>query len=361
MPDHPLYVTSFRGIGPVTLRELRRFIGVDASATSHHSLRDYDITRFTSDRVEDLDGLRTTEDVFYEIGLADLTGHRADAARVADIVVAGAIENAIGCKRSLTPKARPGHPTFRVIVQAEDAPWRTYRRDKLEEAAVQAITGRYRKWKRVEDNSHIEIWIQLIGREALVGVRLTDRRMRHRDYKTANLPGSLRPTIAAAAVQLSKPTNTDVFLDPSCGAGTIMIERALECPYQMLMGGDIREEAVQAAHENFGNRHKPWDIRVWDATSLPLEDGSVNRIVNNPPWGKQIQTGQDLPEYYKRSLSEIQRVLLPWGRSVFLTSEWRQLNNALERCPALRVDEHIRDISVMGRKADLFCLIRTNK
>ena len=360
MAGSPIYVTSFKGLGVLTIRELRQRLQVDRDQAITSTVRDYDITRFTVDNMDRLGSLRTTEDVFYELGLTDLTGQRDDEQRVEDLVAAAPIEQAITCKRGLTPKAGSGRPTFRVIVQAEDATWRTYRRERLEEAAARAISIRYRKWRRVEDDSHLEIWVHILDRSALVGLRMTDRTMRHRDYKVANLPGSLRPTIAASAVLLSKPTDTDTFLDPSCGAGTILLERALDRPHRMLLGGDIRKVAVTATLENFGNKHRPWEIKTWDATSLPLDDASVTRVVTNPPWGHQTSAGRSLPEYYKQSLREIERVLSPWGRAVLLTSEWRAMQESLKICKALKIDERIRGISVMGRKADLYSLIRTD-
>ncbi|MBS14344.1 MAG: RNA methyltransferase [Gemmatimonadetes bacterium] len=360
MASHPFYTTSFKGIGPLTARELHSQANIPGEGLETGSVRYYDILRFAHERSDRLGGLRTTEDVFYEIGETELTGHRADAERIQDIITAGPIEPAISCRRTLTPKSRPGRPTYRVIVQAEDAPWRSYRRERLEAAAAQAIGSRYRKWRRVDDDSQIEFWIQVIDKTALIGLRLTDRSMRHREYKVANLPGSLRPTIAAAAVLLSKPTHEDIVLDPSCGAGTLLVERALHGPHQMLYGGDIREEAVSAVRSNFGNKHKPWEIRTWDATRLPLDEGSVTRVITNPPWGRQISAGQEVTGYYKQSLMEIERVLAPWGRAVILTSEWRAMRAGLKGASRLKVDEQIKDISVLGRKADLFSLIRTD-
>jgi tRNA (guanine6-N2)-methyltransferase len=362
MAQHKFYVTSFKGVGILTLRELKSRLDIEKSTIESGVVRDYDINRFArdlaGDQAEELGTLRTTEDVFYELGTVRLTGERTDEALVEELMRVAPIEQAISCKRNLTPKARPGAPTFRVIVQAEDAKWRHYRRERLEEAAAIGIGRRYRKWRRVDNDSSVEVWVQVIDQTALVGLRLTDRTMRHRTYKTATLPGSLRPTIAAAAVLLSKPTDGDIFLDPNCGAGTILMERALDRPYERLLGGDINPEAVAATRENFGNRHKPWTFDSWDAASLPLEDGSISRVVTNPPWGRQISAGDNLPAYYKQFMKEIVRVLVPWGRAVILTSERRALRDTLAAHPALKIDEQIKGILVMGRKADLFSLIR---
>jgi tRNA (guanine6-N2)-methyltransferase len=333
MAQHKFYVTSFKGVGILTLRELKSRLDIEKSAIETGIVRDYDIARFSrdlsGDQAEELGTLRTTEDVFYELGTVRLTGERTDEALVEELMRVAPIEQAVSCKRALTPKARPGAPTFRVIVQAEDAEWRHYRRERLEEAAAVGIGRRYRKWRRVDDDSAIEVWVQVIDQTALIGL-------------------------------LSKPTDGDIFLDPNCGAGTILMERALDRPYERLLGGDINPEAVAATRENFGKRHKPWTFDKWDAASLPLEDGSVNRVVTNPPWGRQISAGDNLPAYYKQFIKEIVRVLVPWGRAVILTSERRAMREALAAHPALKIDEQIKGIMVMGRKADLFCLIRTD-
>jgi len=160
-------------------------------------------------------------------------------------------------------------------------------------------------------------------------------------------------------VLVSKPTDADVFLDPCCGAGTILLERALNRPCQILLGGDISREAINATLENFGSKHKPCEFKKWDATSLPLDDGSVNRVVTNPPWGRQISAGASVSIFYKKFLQETQRVLAPWGKAVILTSERRAMRDGLKACDALKIDDQIEAISVMGRRADLFCLVRT--
>jgi tRNA (guanine6-N2)-methyltransferase len=69
-------------------------------------------------------------------------------------------------------------------------------------------------------------------------------------------------------VLLSEPQKDDVFLDPMCGARTILIERALWGRYKLLLGGDIRSLAVEIALSNIGNKHKPIEIHQWNATEL---------------------------------------------------------------------------------------------
>ncbi|MEJ7653273.1 MAG: methyltransferase domain-containing protein [Chloroflexia bacterium] len=172
--------------------------------------------------------------------------------------------------------------TYRVIARAEGE--RAYKRSEAGKAVEQGLRARLGKnWKVVEDDAQVEVWVTLIGPEAIIGVRLTDRSQRHRDRNT-NLPASLRPTVAAAMVRLTQPQDDDVFLDPFCGTGTMLIERGEAGRHKLILGSDVSEEALNAAAANIGERHKPLELNNWDATHLPLEDGSVNAIATNPPF-----------------------------------------------------------------------------
>ena len=350
------YTTSFKGIGQITVRELRYRYHTDIRKILTSKVRDYDLTRFNTDLpVTEFLHLGSIEDLFSELLIHPLTGDKKDLQDLQPVVQASPIESALNLHRQTIHKSRRKRPTYRVIVQADNASWRHYRRNDLQHAVEQAIAGRFPRWKVVPDDSDLEFWVQQTGKQALIGLRLTDRTMRHRTYKIANMPASLRPTIARALVQLTNPEDHDVFLDPMCGAGTVLIERALSGRYTRLHGGDIDEDAVRHTLENFGNRHKPRDIRHWDARELPLETDSVDKIATNPPWGRQIGSQADLRILYKSALQEMDRVLKSGGIVVLLTSEWNLLKQTLEQTH-LVLSEHIKDIAVLGRRADLFVL-----
>jgi len=220
------------------------------------------------------------------------------------------------------------------------------------------ISGHYRRWHRVADDADVEFWVQMADRRAQIGLRLTDRRMRHRDYKVANLPGSLRPTIARALALVTRTDPDDVFLDPLCGAGTILVERALAGRHRLLLGGDIRSGSATATRENFGSRHRPWAVHRWDTARLPLGAATVDKVATNLPWGRQMGTPETVPALYALVLGEVARVLRPWGRAAILTSEWDTLKSALRTVPGLVPLEQYRDIAVLGRRADIFVLQR---
>jgi tRNA (guanine6-N2)-methyltransferase len=119
-------------------------------------------------------------------------------------------------------------------------------------------------------------------------------------------------------------------LDPMCGAGTLLIERAEAGRYGQLYGGDLDPEAVGAALTNVGRRYKPIELQEWDARRLPLDDGSVNAVLCNLPFGKRIATPKELRALYPALIAEWARVLAPGGRMVLLTSETGLLAQSLK-------------------------------
>jgi tRNA G10 N-methylase Trm11 len=166
------------------------------------------------------------------------------------------------------------------------------------------------------------------------------------------LPASLKPTVARALVSLSEPRPRDVVLDPMCGAGTILRERADAGRARAILGGDTDPEAAQAARTNAG---RSASVARWDATRLPLPDRSVDAVVCNPPYGRRLGEVRGLDRLYARSTREMARVLRPDGRCVLLTGEPDVLFRALS--PALRVVSK-RRILVRGLPVVAFVMVR---
>lgn len=345
-----LYTTSFKGIGQVTVRELRFYFGDRLSNIRTSRVRDYDLVQFNwrGDPIA-LRQLGTVEDVFFCLADIPLTGKRDDLTAIADLPD---LTPALHLHKRFNGLPK-GRTKYRAVVQAAMQPWQSYRRSQMQNVFERAIRHRFPKWRLVPDNADLEFWLQQTGRHIRLGLRLTDRTTRHRTYKNANRPGSLRPTIARALALLTRPEDHDIFLDPMCGAGTIAIERALAGRYALIRGGDIDERAVADALENFGNRHKPRDIFHWDARRMPLPDRSVDKVATNPPWGRQIGSRSELHALYGAALAEIDRVLRPNGLVAILTSEWNALKTALAPTDLTTI-EHLKNIAVLGRRADIF-------
>ena len=120
------------------------------------------------------------------------------------------------------------------------------------------------------------------------------------------------------------------LLDPCCGAGTILVEAALGGA--AAMGGDSDPAAVAAAQANAAAAGVSAAIRQWDAQALPIADASIDRLVSNLPWGCQVAVDTALATFYRRTCSEMRRVLAPGGRIALLTSTPHLLDLRDVRC-----------------------------
>lgn len=354
---------TLRGMGQIARQELG--LKLNAEVTEYPT-RNFDLLQFEyAGSANDLFKLGTVEDIFVMLSKFSLGGQHGDllAIRAQITEQKAAIAQALALHKTTqqhrNKRKQTARPTFRAIAQAEDAVWRTYRRVDMQKIAEKALAESFPRWKLVEDDADIEFWVLQTGRKLFITLRLSDILLRQRSYKQQTLPASLRPTIAQAMVLLSNPGPDDVFLDPMCGAGTILLERAHAGRYQKLLGGDIRPEAVEATLANFGNKHKPWQIELWDAGQLPLPDASVNKIVTNPPWGKQIGEKTQLKPLYTKVCAEIQRLLVTGGQAVILTSEPDLIRQSLKNTPQLQLVASYKNISVLGQNCTILVLKKT--
>ncbi len=312
------------------------------------------MTIFFAPAAGKLGAIRTAEDLFglcgYRAGLgassAALDKIRA-AAREAPLV-----EAALAARVKLSPGTRAGRRLkFRVI--ARMAGEHEYRRVDFQRAVERGILERGdHTWRLEEEDADAEFWASMIDAEFFLTVRLSDDRMRHRDYKAAHRPASLRASSAAALAWLSQPREDDVVLDPFCGAGTILIERAHLGRYAMLLGSDRDQAALAAARINVGARFKPIQLENWDAGAIPLGDASVSKIVTNLPWGLRYGSHGENRKLYPQWIREFTRVLKRGGVMVMLTAEWR-LMRELERTGKIAPSRIIR-VSVLGRPAAIY-------
>lgn len=156
----------------------------------------------------------------------------------------------------------------------------------------------------------------------IFSLRLTDAKFRFRNQTRRFSRASLLPTVAHAMVWLSDPKSTDIFVDPCCGSGTILSERATY-PANQIVGGDISGVVTKVAKSNLDDLKVK--INVWDARELPFSNGYVDKIVTNLPFGRQISPDEGLELFNHHIMNEICRILKPSGRAVILSDSVNQL------------------------------------
>lgn len=342
------YATVHPGLEPVAADEITRDLGGEVKKAEKG------VVVFRVKEVgPELLKLRTVEDVFLLAWGTDSLTYKADdlkqierwTARDSDWKHLLSLHHAIRPK----PKAKPA---YRLVTQMGGT--HAYRRSDAGKALSKGLAGVFpASWKPGYENASVEVWLTIRGATAACGLRLSDKTMRHRPYKVEHLPASLRPTMAAALIRLAGAGPGHIVLDPMCGAGTIMAEqielsKQRRAGHVAVWGGDNEMTMLRATASNL-QRVGPALLAHWDVTRLPLATASVDRVVTNPPFGKQMASPDEIGPLYRAAVRECDRVLKPGGRAVFLVMEANALRDAVK--PLRWQPTRQLDVEVLGQPA----------
>jgi tRNA (guanine6-N2)-methyltransferase len=323
----PCYAMVLPGLEPVAGEEIEQILGGEVRRTG---------SGLVVFRVAEIDRsllrLRTTEDIFlFAWGTDKLTYRAEDLERIRRWTAKEPDWQALlRIHHAIRPKPK-GKPTYRLVAQMNGS--HGYRRVDAREALVKGLAGKLpASWRHAEENASVEIWLTIDQATAVCGLRLSDRTMRHRTYKHEHQKASLRPTVAAAMVRLAGARPGQMVLDPMCGAGTILAEqlavgRPREGPAVRVLGGDLDPGALRTTRANL-HRLAEVDLVRWDAGLLPLPDASIDRVISNPPFGKQLGEPEEIGPLYQRVVAELDRVLRPGGVVVLLVANFGALKEA---------------------------------
>ncbi len=175
--------------------------------------------------VRDLFELRTIEDLFVVVATLEGPPPTREALRLLEAAAArtAAIEPALALARQVEP-GRGGKGKLRFRVIARQVGRAAYRRVDAQQALARGLAQRSdHRWQVVEDGG-LEFWLTLLPNEAIVALRLSDGRMRHREYKIEHLPASLRPASAATSARerwrWRAATSARATSRSSCASGT---------------------------------------------------------------------------------------------------------------------------------------------
>jgi tRNA G10 N-methylase Trm11 len=186
-----------------------------------------------------------------------------------------------------------------------------------------------------------ELWVlQTRERRLWFGLRVTAARPTRR----VELPGALRPAVAAAMLLLVERSGP--IIDPCCGTGTIVL--ASESSGRIAVAGDLAEPAVAAARAN-GIRN----VARVDARQSPFASSGAAAVVTNLPFGRQHLVQGAPVAWYRRVLTEALRVA---PQAVVLAAPTTPFRQALGR---LDVDLRGRhDITLLGNRTVIWDLHR---
>jgi tRNA (guanine10-N2)-dimethyltransferase len=121
-------------------------------------------------------------------------------------------------------------------------------------------------------------------------------------------PGSMEPALARGLANLAGARTGRTILAPMCGTGGVLVEAGLAGA--RVLGGDAQAKMARGARENC-RAYLPGGFETFrsDATRLPLDDGAVDGVVFDAPYGRQsaIQS-RDLHSLVGGALSEANRL-----------------------------------------------------
>ncbi|GAA3691324.1 hypothetical protein GCM10022224_066030 [Nonomuraea antimicrobica] len=318
---------AVHGIEPLVAAEIRRSrLGV-VRGVRHREVW------FEAPPGADLLGLRTADDVLLAAAVVDGIGHDRSALR-----------RLAGAARELDPGWVAGGGGGGLEVSASFVGRRNYTRFEIEDA----VGAELARPSRVPYHSRSDggrpplgamAWrVTIEGDQAVIAVRVADRPLHRRAYKAASIRGTLHPPVAAAMAHLAQLDSAQLggdrldgdrlgsartVLDPCCGAGTTLVEaRAVAGSARTrFLGFDLDPAALaaataNAAHPDFGRSPFAWTMA--DGGRLPVDAGSVDRVLVNPPWGRQVPPAGLLARGLGPLWREVRRVLAPGGLAVAL-------------------------------------------
>lgn len=296
--------------------------------------------------------LRTVDDVFVDLTKWKEVGRpRATL----EVLRQNSRELDLGQAVAACAQVRPVDPRRGFTVTASFIGKRNYTTTEIKTAVAAGVRDRY-GWQYLptESGTDVNLRIFIEHELAYVGVRLGARPLHERTYKQKQLPGSLKPPVAAAMLSLAQGGSGEELLDPCCGAGTILIEAASQG--WLAAGGDLHPAALQAARRNAATAGASVNLARWNVLHLPLAQASIKHLVCNLPWGRQIaaSAGASLERFCAQACAEFRRVLAPGGNLVLLTNqpEWLQFED-------LSLDLQI-EISLFGQTPTIKVLSSPN-
>ncbi len=232
-------------------------------------------------------------------------------------------------------KIPDGIKTFRIVASRENQSTPV---DPRLMGHLEKIIGKAYKLSPNRSDPDLQFWFLTRSEgSGFFGARLTQ----HPDFGKVLAKGELRPEIADILCLLSQPQKTDVFLDPFAGSNAIARARA-NYPFTKIIAGDTNPK----------NQH----IQKLDATKLDqFSNGSIDKIVTDPPWGFFGQK-IDISDLYTQTLDSFHRVLKKDGRVVMLVGSRDFFEKLLQEFRHKFVLKQKLYVLISGKKAGIYHL-----
>ena len=340
-----LGATCFAGLGPLLRTELSR---IGATRISISRIRNYDYLSFqlARERLGSVTSLRIAEDLFLEIAVRNTIQKSSDIQSLCrsltkpTVLDAISLKNFIFSKKEAKKRTRPTYICF--VKQHQDH--RVNRRE-ISRRVESSIARAFPLW-RLNDPAALELWV-FWSDSATLTLRLSDETFKYRGRHPPLRVAALRPTIAAAMIELAEFDDTHSVLDPMCGTGTLLLEAYRRYPNGTFFGSDKSQEAIEMATRRL---HGKAIIRRSELADLDYERGTFDRIVSNFPWGKQLDVATAI---YTKNVARLFDWIGDDGTIVLLTPRRDLLEPTLRN---LRAKWKTTSVLVQGTWASIYVI-----
>ncbi len=210
-----------------------------------------------------------------------------------------------------------------------------------------------------EGTEGLTLLVRLEGPECTVSADTSGEPLHRRGYRQEIGRAPLRETLAAGILRLAGYDGGEPLVDPMCGSGTFLIEGAwmsmrrapglergfafeqfprfepaawaerrararaesLPAPRAPLHGFDINAGALGTARRNARRAGLTLALERRDVKSLEAPVAGPGLVVANPPYGKRVGEGGELPELYRALGATLRRSFKGWRAALLVPDE----------------------------------------
>lgn len=209
----------------------------------------------------------------------------------------------------------------------------------------------------INSTSSYEIELRLIEQKEgllLPLVKLLTIKDSRFSYRKEFLAASIHPVNAATVAALCKSylkENAQV-LDPFCGVGTMLVERAKCVPADPLYGIDIFGEAIEKARKNAEEAGLPIHFINRDFFSF-THDYLFDEIITNMPTAGRTRSSSDIFRLYEAFFVKAEEVLTEDGTIILYSTEKEFVERCLKKQSSFRQSE----VFLINRKEQAYAFV----